>query len=78
VAKPGSLQGTRIELTIPAELFAQLGWIAEASGLRDATEAATVGLAEWAAGRQAELDNRDPAQKYFVNEALDQLFERRR
>lgn len=78
MAKPGSLQGTRIELMIPAELFAQLGRIAEASGLRDATEAATVGLAEWAAGRQAELDNRDPAQKYFVNEALDQLFERRR
>ena len=30
----------------------------------------------FAAARQAELDNRDPAQKYFINEALDELFER--
>ena len=63
---------------IPGELFEQLRRIAAASGLRDATEAAIVGLAEWAAARQVELDNRDPAEKYFVNEALDELFERRK
>lgn len=67
---------TRIELTLPAALFAQLGRIAEASGLRDAVEAAIVGLAEWAAARQTELDSRDPAQKYFINEALEELFDR--
>jgi len=76
VAKRTSAQGTSLELTIPVELFDQLCRIAEASGLRDAIEAATVGLAEWAAIRQTELDNRDPAQKYFINEALDELFER--
>jgi hypothetical protein len=69
---------TCIELTLPAELFAQLGRIAEASGLRDAVEAAIVGLAEWAAARQTELDNRDPARKYFINEALDELCDRRK
>jgi len=78
VAKRAGPQGPSIELILSAELFAQLGRIAEASGLRDATEAAMVGLAEWAAGRQTELDNRDPAQKYFINDALDQLFDRRK
>jgi len=78
VAKRADTRGPSIELILPAELFAQLGRIAEASGLRDATEAAIVGLAEWAAARQAELDNRDPAQKYFINDALDQLFDRRK
>ena len=73
-----SAQETRIELTLPAELFAQLGRIAVASGLRDATEAALVGLTEWAAARQTELDNRDPAAKYFINDALDQLCDRRK
>jgi hypothetical protein len=37
-----------------------------------------VGLAEWAAARQTELDNRDPAAKYFINDALDELFDRRK
>jgi len=73
-----SSDGIRIELFLPAELAVQLGRIAEAGGLRDVAEAAIVGLAEWAAARQSELDNRDPAQKYFVNEALDELFHRRK
>jgi len=30
-------------------------------------------LADWIARRQSELDDRDPAQRYFINEALDQL-----
>jgi hypothetical protein len=72
------MQTAKIELIIPAELFEQLCRIADASGLRDATEAAMVGLAEWAAARQADLDDRDPAEKYFVNEALDELFARRK
>jgi hypothetical protein len=78
VANPTTRQAAKIELTIPGELFEQLCRIADASGLRDATEAAMVGLAEWAAARQADLDNRDPAEKYFVNEALDELFARRK
>jgi hypothetical protein len=78
VANPITRQTAKIELTIPGELFEQLCRIAEASGLCDAAEAAMVGLAEWTAGRQADLDNRNPAEKYFVNEALDELFERRK
>ncbi len=75
---PVGQQDTKIELSLPAELFDQLCRIAEAHGLRDAAEAAIAGLAEWAALRQAELDNRDPSRKYFVNEALDELMTRRK
>jgi hypothetical protein len=32
-----------------------------------------VAIAEWTARRVAELDDRDPSQKYIVNEALDEL-----
>ncbi len=42
MAKRAETRGFSIELILPAELFAQLGRIAEASGLRDATEAAIV------------------------------------
>jgi hypothetical protein len=63
----------KLAITIPEELYAELGRIADAIGLRDAEQAASIGLAQWAAWRKAELDHRDPDQKYFVNEALDQL-----
>ena len=36
-------------------------------------EAALVGLAEWLFRRRSELDDRDPSQRYFVNEELDRL-----
>ena len=68
----------RLELHLPAELFARLSRIAAASGLRDPAEAATVGLAEWVAAREAQLDDRDPERKYFVNAALDELLEHRK
>jgi hypothetical protein len=65
----------KIELKIPEELYRELCRITEAQGLRDPAEAAIIGLAQWIDWRTAELDNRDPGQKYFVNDALDRLLE---
>ena len=63
----------KLTILIPADLYAELGRIAESVGLRDTEEAAAIAVAQWAAWRKAELDNRDPGQKYFINDALDQL-----
>jgi hypothetical protein len=68
----------RLEVELPDELWGDLEYVAEALGFPDVREAAVVGLAEWLARRKSELDDRDPAQKYFVNEALDELEKRRR
>lgn len=63
----------KIELELPEELFAELDRIAEALGMASAVDTATFGLTEWIWRRKAELDDRDPQQQYFVNEALDAL-----
>jgi hypothetical protein len=68
----------RIILDLPAELGDQLARIAEAFEIADVNEAALIGLADWIARRQSELDDRDPAQRYFINEALDQLAARKK
>jgi hypothetical protein len=68
----------RLEVELPDELWGDLEHVAEALGFPDVREAAVVGLAEWLARRKSELDDRDPAQTYFVNEALDELEKRRR
>jgi hypothetical protein len=68
----------KIELEVPDELFAQLMQVAESMGISRAEEAATVGLAEWVSRRKAELDDRNPNEKYMVNEALDELLEKKK
>lgn len=68
----------RIILDLPAELGDQLARIAEAFEIADVNEAALIGLADWIARRQSELDDRDPDQRYFINEALDQLAARKK
>ena len=52
--------------------------VAEAMGISNPEEAATVGLAEWVSRRKSELDDRDPNEKYEVNEALDELLEKKK
>jgi len=37
------------------------------------SEAALIGLADWTARRKAEIDDKNPTERYFVNEALDEL-----
>lgn len=68
----------KIQIEVPDELFAQLMRVAEALGISSAEEAATVGLAEWVSRRKSELDDRDPNEKYAVNEALDELLEKKK
>lgn len=71
------MSGRKIEIELPEELFCDLTRVAESIGIANPAEAALVGLAEWIFRRRAELDDRDPAQRYFVNEELDRLAESR-
>ena len=68
----------RIILELPEETGDELARIAAALEPADVNEAALIGLADWIARRKAELDDRDPAERYFVNEALDQLAARKK
>ena len=68
----------KIQIDVPDELFSQLMRIAEAMGISKAEEAATIGLAEWVSRRKSDLDDRDPNEKYVVNEALDELVEKKK
>jgi hypothetical protein len=68
----------RIQIDVPDELFGQLMRVAEAMGISNPGEAATIGLAEWVSRRKSELDDRDPNEKYVVNEALDELLEKKK
>ena len=68
----------KIQIDMPDELFAHLMRVAEAMGISNPEEAATVGLAEWVSRRKSELDDRDPNEKYLVNEALDELLEKKK
>jgi len=67
------MPGQRVEIELPEELWRDLEQVAEVLGIGNLAEAALVGLADWIARRKAELDDRDPAQRYFINEALDEL-----
>ena len=68
----------KIQIDVPDELFEQLMRVAQAMGIWNPAEAATVGLAEWVSRRKSELDDRDPNEKYEVNEALDELLEKKK
>jgi hypothetical protein len=68
----------RITIDLPEELFEQLMRVAAAMGVSNPEEAAMIGLAEWVARRKSELDDRDPNEKYVVNEALDELLEKKK
>ncbi|MGA2410313.1 MAG: hypothetical protein ABSG46_08010 [Candidatus Binataceae bacterium] len=70
------MAGRRIELELPEELWQDLERIADSLGMGNPAETALVGIADWIARRKAELDDRDPDQRYFINEALDQLMDR--
>ncbi|HYL59221.1 MAG TPA: hypothetical protein VEU51_10145 [Candidatus Acidoferrales bacterium] len=72
------MAGKRIQIDLPDELYASLMRVAAAMGISNPNEAATVGLAEWVSRRKSELDDRDPNEKYLVNEALDELLEKKK
>ena len=68
----------RIQIDLPDELFGHLMQVAEAMGISNPEEAAAIGMAEWVSRRKSELDDRDPNEKYAVNEALDELLEKKK
>ncbi len=67
-----------IQLELPDELFEQLGIVADSMGIPGPAEAAMIAVAEWVSRRKSELDDRNPDEKYFVNDALDELMRRKR
>ena len=67
------MASNRIEIELPDELHEQLARIASALGIPGVSEAAIIAVAEWVSRRTSELDDRNPDQRYFVNEALDEL-----
>ena len=68
----------RIQIDLPDELFGQLTRVAQALGISNPEEAATIGLAQWISRCKSELDDRDANEKYVVNEALDELLEKKK
>jgi hypothetical protein len=68
----------RIILDLPDQMGDELARIAESLNLADLNDAALIGLADWIARRKSELDDRDPGERYFINEALDQLAARKK
>ncbi len=67
------MAGRMISVEVPDEMWTQLAEVASALGVSRVEEAALLAIADWTAQRKAELDDRDPSQKYFVNEALDKV-----
>jgi hypothetical protein len=73
-----TMAGKRIQIDLSDELYANLMRVAAAMRISNPDEAAMVGLAEWVSRRKSELDDRDPNEKYLVNEALDELLEKKK
>lgn len=67
-----------LEIDVPEELYEELRRIGDALGISQPAEAALIAIGDWVSRRKAELDDRDPAQRYFVNEALDELLARKK
>jgi len=72
------MPGKRIEIELPDELFSQLSEVSHMLGIGDPAEAAVIAIAQWVSRRKSELDDRDPQQRYFINEALDELIEKKK
>jgi hypothetical protein len=66
-----------IRLELDEEICRELEQIADRFGFGTIEDALRIAAADWAARRKAELDDRDPNQRYFVNEALDLLSKKR-
>ena len=69
----GLTKMVRIEIDLPDELRDDLHTVAGTLGIPTLSEAALIALADWTARRKAEIDDKNPGQRYFVNEALDEL-----
>jgi hypothetical protein len=72
------MAGKRIEIELSEEMAADLDRIVRELGFTTTADAATIGLSEWIRRRKSELDDRDPSSRYIVNEALDELINRKK
>jgi hypothetical protein len=68
----------KIVLELSEELSDELVRITDALEIADLNQAALIALSDWITRRRTELDDRDPDQRYFINEALDQLAARKK
>ena len=73
-----SAQQVKLELFLPEAVYVDLCKISAHLQLADVTATAVLAMTQWIAARKAELDNQDPAARYFVNEALEELFARQK
>lgn len=67
------MAGIKLEIELPDELFSELEQMGSELGVVDPAEAAVIALAQCISQRKSELGDSDPEQRYFVNEALDEL-----
>ena len=72
------MPGKKINIELPEEIFSQLCEVSRMLGIGDPAEAAVIAIAQWVSRRKSELDDRDPQQRYFINEALDELIEKKK
>jgi hypothetical protein len=72
------MAGEKIELMLPAELVAQIRQVADALGIADLDQAVRIALDDWLAQHRDRIDTAAPADKYFVNDALDELVAKQR
>ncbi|HYA34388.1 MAG TPA: hypothetical protein VEF03_02160 [Candidatus Binataceae bacterium] len=75
---PNEMPGKKINIELPEEIFSQLCEVSRMLGIGDPAEAAVIAIAQWVSRRKSELDDRDPQQRYFINEALDELIEKKK
>ncbi|MBF6568725.1 MAG: ribbon-helix-helix protein, CopG family [Candidatus Binataceae bacterium] len=68
----------KIQIELPDEIAEQLRRLAAACGVPSVEEAATIAIGQWVARSREQLDRSDPAQAYFVNQALDELIAKQR
>ncbi len=67
-----------LQVELEEELCRELEEIATRLGIGTIEDALRSAATDWLARRKGEIADRDPAQRYFVNEALDELIARKR
>jgi hypothetical protein len=66
-----------IELRLDEDICRELEKLADGLALGNIEDALRAAAVDWIARRKAELGDRDPNQRYFVNEALDELMSKK-
>ena len=66
-----------VRLELDVALCRDLEQAAADLGLGALEDALRFAAAQWVARRKAEIDDRDPSRRYFVNEALDELMKKK-